>query len=116
MEQTYISFYLRYNNILIFRRALREIGEPKRICFMFSDDEKHFLIKPYDKVDFKSHKVPKNAYTGTGSMVISSKKLCRILANKCSWDISKSYRVSGIIKPEQKLVLFDLDTAQKIKM
>lgn len=115
MKQTYISFYLRSNNILIYRSALKEIGEPKRICFMFSDDGKQLLIKPYEKVDFKSHKVPRSAYAGKVSMRIASKKLCTLLINKYNWNGTKSYRVLGEIRPEQRIVLFDLESAKIIE-
>ena len=70
MMETYISFYLKANRIHVFVDALREIGSPKRICFMISDDGKTLLVVPYQKRDFVSHKVPSEVYKGVGGMEV----------------------------------------------
>ena len=114
MNSTYISFYLNSNRIHIFIEALRGIGNPKRICFMLDQNGKSLLMLPHKKKDFISHEVPQKVYSGSDSMEICSKKLCRILAGQHSWDVSRSYRVPGVIITEKELAVFDLMKAEVI--
>lgn len=113
--ETNISFYLRANRIHIFVDALRGIGEPSRICFMISKNGESLLITPYDKRDFKSHGVPQEVYSGTGSMEISSIKLCRIIADLHGWQLYQSYRVPGKVYESKRIAIFDLDKAEIIE-
>ncbi|MBQ6481232.1 MAG: hypothetical protein IJI45_08955, partial [Anaerolineaceae bacterium] len=73
-QETYpfISSYIGF----MFCRFAPCIGSPKRICFMLSEDGNILLITPYLKRDLKSHNVPDKAYSGEGSLEISSYKLC----------------------------------------
>ena len=87
MNETYISFYLRSNRIHVFTNALREIGEPSRICFMIGENGHSLLMVPYKKRDFRSHYVSRDVYNGCDSMEISSMKLCRIIAFIHKWDV-----------------------------
>ena len=116
MNETYISFYLRSNRIHVFTNALREIGEPSRICFLIGENGHSLLMIPYRKRDFRSHRVPRDVYTGCDSMEINSMKLCRIIAFIHKWDMRLSYRVPGKIIPDEQMVIFDLDRAAIIKI
>lgn len=114
MLETYISFYLKANRIHIFVDSLRGLGSPSRICFMIEESGETLMIVPYEKRDFKSHSVPPDVYNGTGSMEVSSMKLCRIIADLHHWDLRRSYRVPGKIHEEQKAAIFPLTKAEKI--
>lgn len=114
MQDTFISFYLKANRIHIFVDALRGMGSPSRICFMIEESGETLLIAPYEKRDFKSHSVPKEVYSGTGGMEVSSMKLCRIIANLHHWDISRSYRVPGKVFTDKKVAVFQLTEAEVI--
>lgn len=114
MKEAYISFYLKANRIHIFVDTLREIGCPKRICFMISDDGKSLLIVPYRKKDFKSHPVPDEVYKGIGCMEVCSVKLCRLIARMYNWREDKSYRVRGVAFFEQQVAIFDLSASGMI--
>jgi len=115
MNETYISFYLRSNRIHVFTSALREIGEPSRICFLIGENGHSLLMVPYGKRDFRSHYVSKDVYAGCDSLEISSMKLCRIIAFIHKWDLRQSYRAPGRIFAEEQIVLFNLDRAITIK-
>ena len=115
MNETYISFYLRSNRIHVFTSALREIGEPSRICFLIGENGHSLLMVPYGKRDFRSHYVSKDVYVGCDSLEISSMKLCRIIALIHKWDLRQSYRAPGRIFSEEQIVLFNLDRAITIK-
>ena len=114
MDETYISFYLKAYRIHVFVDALRGIGSPRRICFMISEDRRSLLLAPYHKRDLKSHNVPQDVYNGIGGMEISSMKLCRLIADLYSWDLSLSYRVPGRIYENMNVVIFDLPRAEII--
>ena len=116
MNETYITFYLRSNRIHVFTNALRETGEPSRICFLIGENGHSLLMVPYRKRDFRSHHVPRDVYNGCDSMEISSMKLCRIIAFIHKWDIRLSYRVPGKIITDEQVVIFDLDRAAIIKI
>ena len=115
MNDTYISFYLKAYRIHVFVDALRGIGRPSRICFMISKDRRSLLLAPYNKRDLKSHNVPKEVYSGLGSMEISSMMLGNLIAYSHSWDLSLSYRVPGKIYPDKNVVFFDLTKAEIIR-
>lgn len=115
MNETYISFYLRSNRIHVFTSALREIGEPSRICFLIGTNGHSLLMTPYGKRDFRSHYVSKDVYNGCDSLEISSLKLCRIIAFIHQWDLRKSYRAPGRIFSDEQIVLFNLDQAAIIR-
>ena len=74
----------------------------------------YFLVLPYTKKDFVSHRVPDSVYSRSGHMEVNSKKLCRILAEQHGWDVTRSYRVPGVIVLEKKLAAFDLTKAEPI--
>lgn len=114
MVSTYISFYLNSNRIHVFVDALRGIGSPNRICFMIEPDGKRILMLPHTKKDFISHGVPLAVYSGTDSLKISSKKLCRIFAGQHNWDLSRSYRVPGVVITEKCVAVYDLTKAEMI--
>lgn len=114
MYETNISFYLKANRIHIFVDALRRLGSPARICFMIEENGETLLIAPYEKRDFKSHGVPKEVYSGTGAMEVSSMKLCRIIAGLHDWDTNRSYRVPGKVYSEKNVAIFNLKEAELI--
>ena len=114
MVNTYISFYLNTNRIHVFVDALRGIGCPNRICFMIGHDGKRILMLPHAKRDFISHAVPQDVYNGTDSLEISSKKLCNIIAGQREWDLSRSYRVPGIVITGKNVAVYDLAKAEMI--
>ena len=114
MTETFLSFYLRSNQILVHVASLRAIGSPHRICFLISPDGKSLLLIPYGKRDLKSHNIPYDVYRGSGGFRVNSKALCRILAGMHSWDTSCSYRVPGTIHRDRQLITFDLEAAGMI--
>lgn len=115
MSETFLSFYLKANRIHVFVDALREIGQPTNICFMVGENGKTLILKPYPRKDFHSHRVPQDVYRGKKSMEVSSLRLCRIIAQMQCWNADYSYRVPGVILPRQRLCVFHLDQAERIR-
>lgn len=109
--ESYISFYLKANCIHVYISALRDIGSPKRICFMIDEHGESLLISPYGSKDFKSHKVPASVYAGSDSFRICSVRLCRLIASLHSWNANCSYRVPGKYSLKYNVVVFSLTDA-----
>lgn len=111
---TYISFYLKANCIHIYVSALRDIGSPKRICFMIDEQGRSLLVAPYKNTDFKSHSVPVSVYSGRTTFRIFSVHLCGLIASSHNWDPSCSYRVPGKYNSKHNVVVFNLNDARTI--
>lgn len=115
MSETFLSFYLKANRIHVFVDTLRKIGSPTNICFMVGENGKTLILKPYPRKDFHSHRVSQDVYKGKKSMEVSSLQLCRIMAERQCWNTSCSYRVPGVILPQQKICIYHLDQAERIR-
>lgn len=115
MIETSISFYLKYSRIHIFIEALRAIGHPSRICFLIDKSGDTLLIVPHEVRDFKSHRIPKDVYSGTRGMCVNSYKLCRIIAKLHGWDSTHTYRVPGKVHTGQRYAIFYLNAAEMLK-
>lgn len=111
---SYISSYLKANCIHIYVSALRDIGSPKRICFMIDDRGRSLLVAPYENTDFKSHRVPVSVYSGRATFRIFSVHLCGLIASSHNWDPSCSYRVPGKYNSKHNVVVFNLNDARTI--
>lgn len=117
-EATYISFYLRYNTMHVFVKAVREIKQPRYVRFLVNGDEMMMVMQSYHKKEFVSFKVPDSIYKSESgnctAFQIHSKAFCRVLAKRLGWNESCSYRIPGVIYPQQQLVRFDLKKAVPI--
>lgn len=112
---SYISFYLKSNCIHVYVSALRDIGSPKRICFMVDEQGKSLLVSPYGSKDFKSHEVPVSVYSGSDSFRICSVRFCRLIASSHNWNTNGSYRVPGKYNSKYNVVVFNLAAAVTIR-
>lgn len=115
MDETYISFYLKAGRIHVFVDSLRAIGSPNRICFMIDKSGNNLLMKPHNKRDFRSHRVPATVYKRQSSLEISSMRLCNLIAHMKNWTSASSYRITGNIIKANNLVIFNLNSAIKIE-
>ena len=69
---------------------------------------------PYQKRDFRSHKVSPDVYDGINGMEVSSLKLCQIISQIYNWDCNKSYRVPGLVLNDRSAAVFNLGQAEII--
>ena len=111
MINTYISFYLREYRIHLFLDSLRGIGSPSFVQFLVNQSGTSLAMMPAEKKGFKSHRVPPGAYYGQKKMEINSMGLCKLIASQYGWDSNNSYRVPGVVSPQQKAAVFDLSQA-----
>ena len=114
MNATHISFYLKNYRIHLFVDTLRGIGSPRFIQFLVDQEGASLAVMPAGKKGFKAHRVPHGIYEGLRKMEVNSYGLCKLIANKYGWDPNCSYRVPGVVSPEQKAAVFDLSKAAMI--
>lgn len=112
--QTHPSLYLRWNRIRVFKSTIRLLGTPKFVQFSVHQDGTSMILSPFDKKSFTSFRIPANIYDEKGSLEISSKGLCRILANRLNWNVNQSYRIPGKYISSQNIVVYDLTSAAAI--
>ncbi len=113
-NDTFMSFYLTPYRIHVFSKTIQDIGNPKFIRFLVSEDGQSIIIEAYHTKDLRSHRV-KEGTDGCGGMEINSMPLCKLLINKLNWEEGQSYRIPGKSYPAQKLAVFDLTAAEPIK-
>lgn len=90
------------------------MGAPRYIRFLVHAEKLQIVMQTYHKKEFISFRVPKEVYSKSGSMEVASKAFCQLVAMRLGWDISRSYRIPGIIYPAQKIVIFDLTKSIEI--
>lgn len=57
------------------------------------------------------HEVSELRYLGSSSMEIHSQKLCMVIAGIHGWDLSRSYRVPGIVLKDKRAAVYYLTKA-----
>jgi hypothetical protein len=117
-EQSYISFYLRTNEIRVFVDAIRKIGLPHCIRFMINSETMQLVMIPAERKDFQSFRVPKGILdpsTKRQKMSIHSLQFCRMLSQRLGWDENCSYRVPGTAFSKQRIARYDLSKASVIQ-
>lgn len=112
-EQTYISLYGKCGKIHIFKSTIRAIGQPRFIRFRLSKDGR-VLLEPYDRITLTSFRVPKDLDDMGSTMEISTTALIRIIYREWGFDITKSYRIEGILYEDKQIAIFDIASAIKI--
>ena len=108
-----ISFSKSEGRINIFKTTLNALRYPSYFRFLFDKDNKKFAVECCDYESAGSHQlpeeIPKDHYN------IKSMDMVRFIYQTCNWDIKMTYRIKGIAVPEQKMVVFDLNEALKVR-
>ena len=115
-NKTRISFYLKDDTVRVFTSALRALDKPKYVRFLINPNTLKMAMTEYGQKEFTSFRVSRKIFEDSKdkSLRIISKKFCTLIANRMNWDTDKSYRVEGLIYPEQKVVVYDLTSAKEI--
>lgn len=113
-NKTYISFYLKDGVIHIYTDAIRFLGEPNYIRFLVNHNGSSMVMQAYDKKEFQSIRVHKNAERTLLQTRFRSAAMCRLMTYVLGWDKNKSYRVPGKYIHSQKIVVFDMPRAEII--
>lgn len=105
---TYVSFYLKDGKIHVYADAIRSIGSPNFIRFLFNHDSSSMIMEPYHKKEFQSIRVKKENNRFSHELYFRCKPLCRLIEHTRDWNHTYSYRIPGRLIQNQCIVLFDL--------
>ena len=108
-----ISFGLKWSKIMIFHKTIIALNNPKYIYFMLNLEKKQLAVVASDRKTRESFKVPRhlNEEEFEWCFKISSQPLISHIYECCEWDSTKTYRIDGVVHPDQRLVEFNLKTA-----
>ena len=101
------------NNGLTFNKSvIMKMGYPGFVKFLINDEEKQIALQKCDEKDEKAVRFFKEKANGVLSVRWNSRDLIQTIARICDWDLKKStFRVGGVLDPENSLMLFDLTEA-----
>ena len=107
-----ITFALSTGRISVFLRTLTLLEYPQYYCFRFCSDLEQFDIRACEKNDEGSKRL--RIRTPKEGVTVKDIDLVRLVYSVCGWNPGISYRIAGIVMPEDKLVRFNLSGAYEI--
>lgn len=101
------------NNGLTFNKSvIMKMNYPEFVILLINSESKQIAVQACDESDEKAVQFYKEKANGVMSVRWNAKDLINTIARMCEWDLSQmSYRVNGVLIPEQSLMLFDLTDA-----
>lgn len=106
----YIS--ITNNGITFNKSVIMKMKYPARVKLLINEAEKQIAVQICEESDDKSVQFYKEKPNGVLSVRWNAKDLINTIARMCDWDLKQtSYRVNGVLVPEFKLMLFDLNDA-----
>lgn len=113
-NRTGISFSMNRGRVLIYRCTLRSLGVPKNIRFLLNVKKKRIAVQVCEAIDRDSFKVPEFEKGGKDQYEISSKSFLKIVYRIAGWNAEGTYRITGEVYPENRLVEFAFGDAVAI--
>ncbi len=101
------------NNGLTFNKSvIMKMNYPEYVILLINSESKQIAVQACNESDEKAVQFYKEKANGVMSVRWNAKDLINTIARMCAWDLSQmSYRVNGVLIPEQSLMLFDLTDA-----
>ena len=98
------------NNGLTFNKSvIMKMNYPEYVILLINSESKQIAVQACNESDEKAVQFYKEKANGVMSVRWNAKDLINTIARMCAWDLSQmSYRVNGVLIPEQSLMLFDL--------
>lgn len=112
--RTGISFSMKRRRVLIYRCTLRSLGVPKNIRFLLNMKQKRIAVQVCEAIDRDSFNVPEFDKGGKDQYEISSISFLKMVYKIAGWDEDSTYRITGTVYPENRLVEFELGNAALI--
>ena len=85
---------------------------PEFVILLINNESKQIAVQACDETNEKAVQFYKEKANGVISVRWNAKDLINTISRMCEWDLSQvSYRVNGVLIPEQSLMLFDLTDA-----
>ena len=101
------------NNGLTFNKSvIMKMNYPEYVILLINSESKQIAVQACNESDENAVQFYKEKANGVMSVRWNAKDLINTIARMCAWDLSQmSYRVNGVLIPEQSLMLFDLTDA-----
>lgn len=100
------------NGITFNKSVIMKMKYPPYVKLLINEEEKQIAVQACEEDDDKAVQFYKEKTNGILSVRWNTKDLINTIARLCDWDLHQaSYRVYGILIPDYKLMLFDLNEA-----
>ena len=100
------------NGITFNKSVIMKMQYPAYVRLLINDQDKQIAVQTCDESDDKAVQFYKEKANGVLSVRWNARDLIQTIARMCEWDLNQvSYRVGGVLVPEQRLMLFDLNEA-----
>lgn len=108
------DLYINYNSITFSRRVLDDMNFPQNVQYCLDAANKVFAIRVCKANDAKATPFSKSKTEQTATLACKSKNLRDILVAMIpNFDPKKRYKVSGEYDPENRVMYFDMASAEE---
>ena len=100
------------NGLTFNKSVIMKLHYPEFVILLINNESKQIAVQACDETNEKAVQFYKENANGVISVRWNAKDLINTISRMCEWDLSQvSYRVNGVLIPEQSLMLFDLTDA-----
>ena len=100
------------NGLTFNKSVIMKLDSPEFVILLINNESKQIAVQACDETNEKAVQFYKEKANGVISVRWNAKDLINTISRMCEWDLSQvSYRVNGVLIPEQSLMLFDLTDA-----
>lgn len=100
------------NGLTFNKSVIMKLHYPEFVILLINNESKQIAVQACDETNEKAVQFYKEKANGVISVRWNAKDLINTISRMCEWDLSQvSYRVNGVLIPEQSLMLFDLTDA-----
>ena len=100
------------NGLTFNKSVIMKLPYPEFVILLINNESKQIAVQACDETNEKAVQFYKEKANGVISVRWNAKDLINTISRMCEWDLSQvSYRVNGVLIPEQSLMLFDLTDA-----
>lgn len=100
------------NGLTFNKSVIMKLHYPEFVILLINNESKQIAVQACDETNEKAVQFYKEKANGVISVRWNAKDLINTISRMCEWDLSQvSYRVNGVLIPEQSPMLFDLTDA-----
>ena len=110
-----LTVCLLWNRLLIHRKTIRALGDPRRVRLLINPETRHFCVQGCDEKEACSFLVPREMAPVYDPFYIHSKFLLGQIYAMMAWNPSLSYRVFGKINTLTQVMDFDLNRYVQVR-
>lgn len=100
------------NGLTFNKSVIMKLKYPEHVKLLINEEDRQIAVQVCEADDKKATQFYREKANGVLSVRWNSKDLINTISRICDWDLKTlSYRVFGVLVPEEKLMLFDLSEA-----